>query len=68
LALLKEFILLNNGKIEVVSDNGYYKIDSNGEELRDFDGSFPGSCVNVQFNTNDKNSYSLVSEAVDGVF
>jgi signal transduction histidine kinase len=68
LALLKEFIKLNKGKIEVVSDNGYYKIDSNGEELRNFNGSFPGSCVNVQFNTNDNHSYSLASEVEDDLY
>lgn len=64
LAILREFISFNKGKIQVVSDNGFYKIDSEGEETKEFNGSFPGTMVNVQFRTDDTGSYSLKSEDI----
>jgi anti-sigma regulatory factor (Ser/Thr protein kinase) len=64
LVILKEFVGLNKGKIQVVSGNGFYKIDSNKEETREFRGLYPGTMVNVQFRTDDTKSYSLLSEDV----
>lgn len=62
LALLKEFIEKNNGKMQIVSDDGFYQFSRSGEQMRIFNGSFPGTIVNLQFKTNDRSSYILKSE------
>lgn len=62
LAVLKEFIGINKGKMQIVSNDGFYQFDDNGEDLRIFNGEFPGTIVNLQFRTDDRNNYSLKSE------
>jgi hypothetical protein len=62
LALLKEFIQKNNGKIQIVSDDGFYQFNSAGEQIQRFPWPFPGTIVNVQFRTDDTASYILKSE------
>lgn len=62
LAVLKEFIGINKGKMQIVSNDGFYQFDDNGEDLRIFNGEFPGTIVNLQFRTDDRNNYSLNSE------
>jgi anti-sigma regulatory factor (Ser/Thr protein kinase) len=65
LALLKEFITKNNGKFQIVSDDGFYQYESTGEQLKLFSESFPGTIVNLQFRTDDTSSYSLQEEYQD---
>lgn len=62
LAVLKEFISMNRGKMQIVSDNGFYQIDHSGITSHTFDGVFKGAIVNLQFCTDDRNNYSLKSE------
>lgn len=62
LTLLKEFIKLNEGKLQIISDDGFYQFDAKGETLKLFSGRFPGSIVNMQFRTDDTNSYMLKKE------
>jgi len=62
LALLKEFIEKNGGKMQIISDDGFYQFGRQGEEMHFFNGSFPGTIVNLQFRTNDNSSYMLKSE------
>ena len=62
LALLKEFTEINRGKMQIISDNGFYQYDAKGEQMHVFDNSFPGTIVNLQFRTNDSSSYVLKSE------
>ena len=62
LAILREFININNGKIQIVSDDGFYQLDTNGVQKKLFSGPFPGTIINIQFKTDDRTSYSLVSE------
>jgi hypothetical protein len=62
LALLKEFITKNKGKMQIVSDDGFYQFGHQGEESNIFTGSFPGTIVNLQFKTDDNSSYVLSSE------
>jgi len=69
LALLKEFITKNNGKFQIISDDGFYQYESIGEKLKLFPESFPGTIVNLQFRTDDTSSYSLREEHNnDGLF
>jgi anti-sigma regulatory factor (Ser/Thr protein kinase) len=62
LALLKEFIEKNNGKMQIISDDGFYQFDIQGEQSQFFNGSFPGTIVNLQFRTDDNSSYILKKE------
>ncbi len=62
LALLKEFITLNNGKMQIVSDDGFYEYSGQGELEFIFDKAFPGTIVNLQFRTDDNSSYIHRSE------
>ena len=62
LKLIKDFIQMNGGKIQVVSRFGYYEFSANGETIQKMGNDFPGTCINIEINTEDKNSYSLKSE------
>ncbi len=62
LALLKEFIEKNKGKMQIISDDGFYQYDIKGEHMQLFNGSFPGTIVNLQFRTDDNSSYVLKGE------
>ncbi len=62
LAFIKEFIEKNKGKMQIISDDGFYQFDSRGEKTEIFNGSFPGTIVNLQFRTDDYSSYVLKQE------
>ena len=69
LAVLREFIRLNKGKMQIISYDGFYQFDESDQVTRTFDGEFPGTIVNLQFNTDDNNNYSLKSEIeLDDIF
>lgn len=61
LSLLKDFIKLNGGKFQIISDNGFYEMGSD-ELFKLMNTPFPGTIVNMEFITNDKSSYCLSSE------
>lgn len=62
LAILKEFVEKNKGKMQIVSNEGFYQYDVDGELSKEFVGQFPGTIVNLQFRTDDNNNYLLKSE------
>jgi hypothetical protein len=62
LAILSEFIKLNNGRLQIISDRGFYQYDRSGEQVEKLAKRFPGTIVNVLFRTDDANNYSLASE------
>ena len=62
LKLLKEFVQLNQGKLQIVSNFGYYEFNADGESYSKMDYSFSGTCVNIEINTTDTSSYYLTSE------
>jgi len=62
LAVLKEFIEMNKGKLQIVSNDGYYQFNADGEQVQQFEGEFPGTIVNLQFRTDDTGNYSLASD------
>jgi len=62
LKLLGEFIDLNGGCIQIVSDTGYWRRE-NGESFTALlTHPFPGTVVSLEINTADTHSYSLASE------
>jgi hypothetical protein len=69
LALLKEFIEKNKGKMQIISNDGFYQFGCEGEILKQFQGEFPGTIVNLQFRTDDRSNYLLKSEInIDDIF
>lgn len=60
--LIKKFIQINGGKIQVVSRFGYYEFSANDESVRKMNNDFSGTCINIEINTEDKNNYYLKSE------
>jgi hypothetical protein len=62
LDLLKEFIRLNQGKLEVYSNDGYAIIDKEGERYENSDISFEGTVVHITLRC-DENLYRFRDEA-----
>lgn len=65
LKLLKDFIRLNKGKLQIISRYAYYEYAARNEEFQNMGHDFPGTCVNLEINTDDTGSYSLSSEKVN---
>lgn len=61
LDLLKEFIRVNQGKVEVYSNEGYAIIDSDGERYENRDISFEGTVVHITLRC-DENLYRFRNE------
>jgi len=51
LAILREFVETNGGKMQIVSKDGFYQFTRGGEYTRIFQDEFPGTIVNLQFRT-----------------
>lgn len=54
---LKGFIENNNGKLQIISYDGFYQFSGNMEIIKSFEFSFPGTVVNVEFRTDDNKLY-----------
>ncbi len=68
LALLHEFIQKNKGKIQIISNDGFWELNTNKIIKSSFKNEFPGTMVNIVVKTNDKNSYMLYDEIPDDIF
>jgi hypothetical protein len=62
LKLIKDFINLNKGKIQIVSRYGFYQFTVKAENYVKMTNDFPGTCINIEINTNDPCRYCLKSE------
>ncbi|MBN1279564.1 MAG: ATP-binding protein [Chlorobium sp.] len=62
LKLLKDFIRINQGKIQIASRYGFHEISDMAEPFYKLDYDFPGTCVNIEINTDDARNYALKSE------
>ena len=62
LKLLKEFITLNAGRIQIVSASGYWALESGKVITKEMLYEFSGTVVNIEIDTADKRSYKLSSE------
>ncbi len=62
LKLIREFIKLNEGKMQIISGIGYWSTTPKGIEKKDFALPFPGTVVNIEINTADTKSYCMESE------
>lgn len=62
LALLKEFISLNNGHIQICSGNEFWEYSTDSEKCLHIDSDFPGTIVSININMDDEKTYSLKNE------
>ena len=62
LKLLREFITLNGGRIQIVSDTGYWSLEAGEIRTAQMRLPFPGTVVSIEIDTADKQSYKLSSE------
>ncbi len=62
LKLLSEFITLNGGRMQIVSDSGYWSLEKDQTQSMLLPRPFPGTVVSVEINTSDTQSYALSSE------
>ena len=67
LKLLKDFLSENGGRIEIVSDCGYWIHDHGQQAVKSFAFPFPGTIVSIQLNTADTKTYKLASESCSGI-
>jgi hypothetical protein len=65
LKILKEFIDLNGGCIQIVSDDGFWMRAKNKTIAATLSKPFPGTAVNIEINTADTQSYKLFSEILE---
>jgi len=65
LDILREFITLNEGRIQMVSGNAMLEIEKDETNSIVLDMYFPGTIVNVDFNCSDQKSYKLTEENTD---
>jgi len=63
LSLLKEFIHKNNGKIQVISGDGYWEYSGESIIEQTFREPFPGTVINIRVRTDDPCQYRLKSKA-----
>jgi anti-sigma regulatory factor (Ser/Thr protein kinase) len=62
LKLLKEFIQINNGRLDIYSHRGHAVIDSDGERYEIMNSFFKGTVVNISINI-DQKFYYLSTES-----
>lgn len=69
LKLLREFIDLNGGCMQIVSDSGYWCRRNGDTTKMNLPHGYPGTVVSVEINTADTHSYALHSEvSLDDIF
>jgi len=62
-----DFVELNKGKVQIVSSDGFWQFEKSGAFSMVLDYEFPGTIVNLEFNLDDKNFYSLQNETIDDI-
>jgi hypothetical protein len=62
LKILREFIQLNGGRLSIVSHRGYWTLNRNGVNQRQFEKPFPGTIVTIEVNTADRSEYRMAHE------
>ncbi len=62
LSLIRKFISINKGKIQIISAEGYWEQREGTGRKENFSRSFLGTIVNLEFNVADTSHYYLSSE------
>lgn len=64
LSILREFVILNKGKIQIISNDGYWELSDSGINKKSFNQEFPGTAINISIRTNDQMQYALNDEII----
>jgi hypothetical protein len=64
LKLLKDFIQINGGCVQIVSDRAFWQFHAGKESFSHFARPFPGTAVNLEVNTDDPRIYHLAAAGV----
>ena len=62
LSLLRDFVSKNEGRMQIVSADGYWEQSGSKITTAALVGEFPGTVVNLEFNLADTSRYCLVEE------
>jgi hypothetical protein len=62
LKLLRDFIALNQGRLQIASGGAYWEFNAGTEIIHPLSCPFPGTVVNLEINTADNKSYRLANE------
>ncbi len=62
LKLICEFARMNNGKVQIVSSDGYWQLTRKKADSFTLSYPFPGTIVNLEFNLDDQSFYYLKEE------
>ncbi|MDR0894027.1 MAG: hypothetical protein LBN06_01805 [Prevotellaceae bacterium] len=65
LSLIREFVTLNKGSLQVVSSSGMLDYRYGVTKLIELGIPFPGTIVNMEFNFNDDKIYRMANEDID---
>lgn len=69
LKVLKDFVALNKGKIQIASRFGFYEFNKGNDSFAKLAADFRGTAVNLEINTGDTQTYQLRSEvSPDNIF
>lgn len=68
LAILKEFINGNGGKIQILSNEGYWELCNSKISTHEFKSGFDGTMVNISVRTDDNCTYSLINKDLNDIF
>ena len=61
-SIIKDFIELNKGRIQIISSDGFWEMENKSNFVKEFKNEFPGVIINFRFNIDDTNYYTLSSE------
>jgi hypothetical protein len=62
LKLLRDFVALNQGRLQIASGSAYWELNGGTESLQSLPNPFPGTVVNLEVNTADGRRYQLANE------
>lgn len=65
--VIRDFVELNKGKVQIVSSDGYWQFEKGVSYSMELDTEFPGTIVNLEFNLDDRNFYSLKDETIGDI-
>ena len=60
--IIKQFIKLNNGKMQILSADGFVRFEKDSVIEKRFIPPFPGTIITIEFNLNDESSYCFAYE------
>lgn len=65
--IIRNFVKLNKGKVQIISSNGFWEFNKDKENSKELEFPFPGTIVNLEFNLDDASFYYLRSEIVEDI-